>query len=151
MKQAQKVIAVFVALIALTFSAVAGFAQNSNFEAAHSVLPNIHTVQTGGYWAVGEDEGFFRVVSAAGGVEHVSHRLYLQWLKNNATTQSYELVRTVYVKELNSDHGQVLEVKTSFGDENAFEINVTANSRGGGEKRFMITARGNGEYAIRSD
>ena len=105
MKQAQKIITVFVALIVLTFSAVAGFAQNSNFEAAHSVPPNIHTVQTGGYWAVGEDEGFFRVVITAGGVEHVSHRLYIQWLRNNATIQSYELVRTVNVTELNLGQG----------------------------------------------
>jgi len=149
MKQAQKVITVFVALIVLTFSAVAGFAQNSNFEAAHSVPPNIHTVQTGGYWAVGEDEGFFRVVIAAGGVEHVVHRLYIQWLKIDAKTQSYQLIRTVNVKELNLGQGYILEVKTSFGDENAFEISITANSRGGDAKRFSIIAGADGQYLIK--
>lgn len=150
MKQAQKIITVFVALIVLTFSAVAGFAQNSNFEAAHSVPPNIHTVQTGGYWAVGEDEGFFRVVITAGGVEHVSHRLYIQWLRNNATIQSYELVRTVNVTELNLGQGYLLEVKTSFGDFNSFNIDIVANSLRVKTKKFSITAKGDGKYVIRS-
>ena len=150
MKQAQKIITVFLALIVLTFSAVAGFAQNSNFEAAHSVPPNIHTVQTGGYWAVGEDEGFFRVVITAGGVEHVSHRLYIQWLRNNATIQSYELVRTVNVTELNLGQGYLLEVKTSFGDFNSFNIDIVANSLRVKTKKFSITAKGDGKYVIRS-
>ena len=149
MKQAQKVIVVFAALIALNFNVVPGQAQNAAFEAADNISPNIHTVQTGGYWAVGNDEGSFRIIVTAGGVEHVSHLLYIQWLRNNTTTQSYELVRTVWVSELNSEQGQVLEVANLFGDENAFEINVTANSRGGDAKRFAIIARGEGKYLIK--
>jgi len=51
-----------------------------------------------------------RVVVVAGGVEHVGHRLFLQWLRSDAKTQSYELVRTVNVTELNLAQGYLLEV-----------------------------------------
>jgi hypothetical protein len=105
---------------------------------------------SGGFWTAGTDEGFFRAVVIAGGVEHVSHRLYIQWLRINASSQSYELFRTVNVKEFNLGQGFVLEVKTSFGDINSFKIDVIANSRGGKTQRFAITAKGDGTYVIRS-
>ncbi|HDO52273.1 MAG TPA: hypothetical protein ENH05_05995 [Rhizobiales bacterium] len=103
---------------------------------------------SGGFWTAGQDEGFFRVAVVAGGVEHVSHRLYIQWLRNDAKTQSYELVRTVNVKELNLGQGYVLDVKTSFGEFNSFKIDVTANSRGGKTERFAVTVKGDGKYVI---
>ena len=125
-------------------------AQNEAFEAAEQVPASIHTAMSGGFWTAGKDEGFFRAIVVAGGIEHVSHRLHIQWLRVNAESQSYELIRTVSVKELNLGQGFVLEVMTSFGDFNSFKIDVTANSRGGGKaKRFAITAKGDGKYKIR--
>ena len=150
MRQSHKLVASFVAILLLCLSSPPSNAQNESFDAAEQVPVSIHHVAAGGFWTLGKDEGFFRAIIVAGGVEHVSHRLYIQWLRVNAKTQSYELVRTVNVKELNLGHGFVLEVKTSFGDINAFKIDVTANSRGGKAKRFAITVKGDGRYAIQS-
>ena len=150
MRQTHKLVAGFVAILLLCLSSSPSGAQNESSDAAEQVPVSIHHVAAGGFWTLGKDEGFFRAIIVAGGVEHVSHRLYIQWLRVNAKIQSYELVRTVNVKELNLGHGFVLEVKTSFGDINAFKIDITANSRGGKAKRFAITVKGDGRYAIQS-
>lgn len=150
MRHAYKLAASFFAILLICLSALPAISQNEPFEAAENVPVGIHHVAAGGFWTVGKDEGFFRAVVIAGGVEHVVHRLYIQWLRSDPNKQSYELVRTVNVRELNQGQGHVLEVKTSFGDINAFKVDVTANSRGGKAKRFAITAKGDGKYAIQS-
>lgn len=142
-------------LIACALASFAGlttspaFAQNEPFETAEQVPAGIHNVAAGGFWTLGKNEGFFRAVVVARGVEDVSHHLFIQWLQTNANTQAYELIRTVSVTELNLGHGHVLDVKTAFGDINAFKIDVTANSRGSPPKNFSITVAGDGKYAIR--
>ncbi len=151
MKHACRIISSHVAMLLFFMSLTTpSHAQNEIFEIAERVPAGIHSVMSGGYWTLGKDEGFFRVVVVAGGVEHVSHRLYIQWIRVNLKTQGYELIRTVNVKELNVGHGFVLEVKTSFGDINSFKIDITANGRGGNAQRFAITVKGDGKYAIRS-
>ncbi len=150
MRRAHRVVTSVAAIFLLCLSALPSIAQNQSFAAVEGVPANIHSVLSGGFWTRGKDEGFFRTIVTVGGVEHVAHRLYFQWLRINANSQSYELVRTVNVKELNLGHGYVLEVKTSFGDINAFKVDVTANSRGGKARRFAITAKGDGKYTIRS-
>ncbi len=151
MRHACQIVASFVAMFLLCLSlATPSNAQNQAFEAAEQVPAGINSVMPGGFWTLGKDEGFFRVVVVAGGVEHVSHRLYIQWIRVNLKTQGYELIRTVNVKELNLGHGFVLEVRTSFGEINSFKIDITANGRGGKTKRFVITATGDGKYAIQS-
>jgi len=138
------------AVLLLSLSSAPSIAQNEPFETAEQVPPSVHHVASGGFWTAGKDEGFFRAVVTAGGVEHVSHRLFIQWLRSDAKTQQYTVVRTVNVTELNLGHGHVLEVQTSFGDINAFKVDVTANSRGGKSRRFAITAKGDGKYAIQT-
>ena len=156
MRHAYQIVASFVAMLLLGLNlATPSNAQNEAFEDAEQVPAGIHNVAAGGSWTAGKDEGFFRVVVVKGGVEHVSHRLYIQWLRNDAKTQGYVLIRTVNVKEFNMGSGGnwagfVLEVKTSFGDINSFKIDVNANSRGGKAQRFAITAKGDGKYTIRS-
>jgi hypothetical protein len=145
-----RAIASLFAIILLCLGTLPANAQNSAFEAAEKVPASVHSAMAGGYWSRGKVEGFFRTVVVAGGVEHVSHRLYIQWLKVNAKTQSYELIRTVNVKELNLGHGYIFGVKTSFGDVNSFKIDVTAKTRGGKTRRFAITAKGDGTYSIHS-
>jgi len=145
---ARPVVGLF-ALLFLCLSALPSNAQNASFEAAEQVPASVHSAMSGGFWTRGKDEGFFRVVVIAGGVEHVAHRLYIQWLKSDTKTQSYALIRTVNVKELNLGHGHVLEVKTSFGDINSFKIDVTANTRDGKARHFAIIAKGDGKYTIR--
>ena len=151
MKHACRIISSHVAMLLFYMSLTTpSLAQNEAFEIAEQVPAGIHSVMSGGFWTLGKDEGFFRALVIAGGVEHVSHRLYLQWLRIDAKTRSYDLLRTVNVKELNLGQGYVLEVKTSFGDFNAFKVDVTANSRGGQAKKIAITLKGDGKYAIRS-
>ncbi len=150
MRRVSHIGATLFAALFLCLSPLVAYAQNEAFEAAEKVPAGIHEVSAGGFWTAGKDEGFFRIVVYAGGLEHVSHRLYIQWLRNDAKTQSYELIRTVNVKELNSGHGYLLDVKTSFGEINAFKVDVTAKDRGGMTKRFAITASGDGKYTIRA-
>jgi len=140
----------FLAVFLFFVSSPPSIARNEPFETAEQVPPSVHHVASGGFWTAGKDEGFFRAVVTAGGVEHVSHRLFIQWLRSDAKTQGYALVRTVNVTELNLGLGYVLEVKTSLGDINAFKVDVTANSRGGKQRRFAITAKGDGKYTIRA-
>ena len=150
MRNARQIVAGFVAILFLGLSLTTpSYAQNEAFEAAGQVPANIYSVISGGFWTAGKDEGFFRVVVVAGGVEHVSHRLYIQWLRSDAKTQSYELIRTVNVTELNLGQGYLLDVKTSFGDFNSFKIDVTARSQRVKAKKFAITAKGDGKYVIR--
>lgn len=137
------------ALASLAFAPVPVSAQDMGLGTAQNLSSNIHMVMSGGYWSLGPDEGFFRVVVTGGGAEHVSHRLFIQWVKTDQATQSYIPVRTLGVKELNLGHGYVLNVKTSFGELNAFLIHVDANSRSGGTQRFLVTARNDGTYSIR--
>ena len=137
-------------MLLLSLSSATSIAQNEPFETAEQVPPSVHHVASGGFWTAGKDEGFFRAIVTAGGIEHVSHRLFIQWLRSDAKTQRYTVVRTVNVTELNLVHGNVLEVQTSFGDVNAFKIDVTAKSRGGKSRHFAITAKGDGKYEIQT-
>jgi hypothetical protein len=123
--------------------------QNKAFESAEKIPAGVHSVSTGGFWNSGTAEGFYRSVVIAGGVEHVSHRLFIQWLQNDSKNQTYQLIRTMNIKELNLGAGYVLEVKTSFGDINLFKISVKASSRGSKTKLFDVTAKGGGGYTIR--
>jgi len=153
MRHACQIAASFVVMLLLCLSLTTpsnALKIHTGFEDADQVPASIHSAMSGGYWKAGKDEGFFRVVVVAGGVEHVWHRLYIQWLRSDARTQSYELIRTVNVKELNIGQGYLLEVKTSFGEFNSFKIDITAKSLRVKTRKFAITAKGDGEYVIRS-
>jgi hypothetical protein len=150
MRRALRFTASFLAVIIFFLSTPRSNAQNDSFETAKQVLAGVYHVASGGFWTAGKDEGFFRAVVTAGGVEHVSHHLFIQWLRSDAKVQGYALVRTVNVKELNLGHGYLLEIRTSFGDMNAFEVNVTENSRDGKRWRFAITAKGDGKCVVRA-
>ena len=99
MRHAYRLVTSFPAIFLLCLSALPTAAQNESFEAAEGVSVSINSVMSGGLWTRGKDEGFFRTVITADGVEHVVNRLYIQWLKINTDNQTYELVRTVNVKE----------------------------------------------------
>lgn len=155
MRKSIKILASYTSVIVILLSALPSNAQSESFITAEQVPAGVHNVISGGFWTAGKDEGFFRVVVIAEGVEHVAHRLFIQWIKTDASspniaTKGYELIRTLNVKELNLGHGHVLKVKTSFGDMNSFKIDVTATSRDSKIKRFSITAKGDGKYVIQS-
>ncbi len=139
----------FLASLILLLSASLSISQDSYMETAAEVPAGVHHVSSGGYWSDKDVEGFYRVMVIARGVEHVSHRLFVQWLRSDASTQAYTVVRTVDVKELDLGQGYVFGVTTAFGDLNAFKIAVTARRPNAKEKSFMITAKDVGQYDIR--
>jgi hypothetical protein len=139
--------------LAIGFFAAAApaHAQDTLLGDAKRVPGRIHKVDAGGYWARDKQEGFFRVVVVAAGVEHVVHRIYLQWLTIDPDSQDYRLVGTTPVKELNEGHGSVLDVKTEYPDLGRLRVTINASPRGGGPvKRFVLTAKGDGTYTLRS-
>ncbi len=150
MQSQSKYVTLIFVVICLGISAFPVVAQNQAFEHAEKTPVGVHSVSADGFWTSGNAEGFYRTVVVAGGVEHVTHRLFIQWLQNDPGNQRYKLIRTVNVTELNLGAGHVLDVKTNFGDINLFKISVTATSRGRKVKRFVITAKGEGGYVIRS-
>ena len=110
---------------------------------------SIHKVVSGGHWLQGDTEGFFRVVLTAAGVEHVSYRLYIQWIRIDTATQSYQVVRTTGVKEVNDDSGTVLDMKVEFPELDRLKIIVKASQRAGGNaKRMVISVKGTGPYRL---
>lgn len=118
---------------------------------AEGLPPSVHQVVSGGYWSRGKREGFFRVIVISGGVEHVAHRLYLQWLEIDPDTRSYSVASTRGVKEINGGHGFLLDVKAEFPDMESGKISVAARrARPPQEKLFAITVKGDGSYAIKS-
>jgi hypothetical protein len=129
-------------------SAVPSLSQANTFLNAEQTPPGIHLVSAGGYWESVEDEGFYRVVVTASGVEHVVHQLFIQWLRSNSDTQEYELLRTVGVEELNQAQSNILNVETSFGDINAFEIIVSLGPRGNTAEIMTLIAHGDGTYVV---
>jgi hypothetical protein len=135
-------------MLILLLSAPVSLARDDSLRASEQVPPNIHHVSSGGFWMAGSEEGTFRVIVTSGGIEHVSHQVFVQLLRNNLGRQDSELVRTVSVGELNQEEGQIFEVTTSFGDINAFEIDITVAGRGGRSSQYRITAKGDGSYSL---
>lgn len=125
-------------------------AQDNFITEVKSLPASVHRVISGGYWSRGKEEGFFRVVVISGGVEHVSHLLYLQWLKINADTQGYNVVRTRAVKEINDGHGYILDVKADYSEFEYLKLTVDARGERPQRKtRFIITVKGDGTYAVK--
>lgn len=140
---------------AAAFAAIAAAAPATAFAdeaivAAGRVPTAINAVATGGFWnKPGSGEGVYRVVVTAAGIEHVAHKLFIQWLANDEATQGYRLVRTVPVKELNDNAGVTMTVTTDFGDINFFLIKVAVTGRGGDKRNYEITATADGAYALK--
>jgi hypothetical protein len=135
-------------------TAPTAIAQDPSLGAARAVPASIHTVDAGGYWARGKEEAFFRIVVIAAGVEHVVHRLYLQWLTVDSDSQEYRVVRTTPVKEINEGHcSSVLEVKPDFANVGQLKVAIAAKPRGRSpERRFVLTAQADGLTAcVRDD
>lgn len=125
-------------------------AEDISLADAESLPPSIHQVAAGGYWSRDKKEGFFRAIVTAGGTEHVSHRLYLQWLEIDPDTQSYNVASTRGVKEINDGHGSLLDVKAEFPDLEFMKLSVDARSdRPPQESRFTITVKGDETYVVK--
>lgn len=62
----------FALVIALVSCAASGQSQ---------VLPSVHSVLSGGYWQSGGQAGTYRVVVVNQGWEHVTSRVFIEWLR----------------------------------------------------------------------
>nr|WP_298424589.1 hypothetical protein [Hylemonella sp.] len=45
------------------------------------VAPDVDSVVSGGYWESGNDSGHYRVIVVNSGFEHVTSRVYVEWLR----------------------------------------------------------------------
>lgn len=120
----------------------------SHLEAAQAVPVAVSALHSGGYWTEGTKEGFYRVMATSAGTEHVKQQLMLQWLQLNAETQSYEIIQTIAVTEINELRPAMLQIETEFGDFNAHQVTVAIDRRGGDQESYDILAQGPGKYRI---
>ena len=137
------------AVMSAAFVCSSAHAQSSEIANLETLPTEISYVETGGFWSKGQDEGFFRVVVTSAGIEHVSNRLFIQMLQLNNKTQTYKIVKTIGIGETNRAEGNVINVSTSFGDINAFEVKVESSNRGQETKRFMLILNGSGGYKFK--
>jgi len=135
--------------IAICLASAPSAAADDFLTDAKGIPASIHEIAAGGYWSAAENEGFFRVVVVAAGVEHVVHRLYIQWLAIDAETGGYRLVRTVAVEEINGGPGATLDIEAAFPDLNRLDLSIEVHPRGGGPgQSLVLVAGGNGAYEI---
>jgi hypothetical protein len=106
----------------------------------------IHSVTSGGYWSDDDNEGFFRAVVAAEGVETTSHNLYLQWLAVDLDKGTYAVLSTSSVDEVNADRadGGVIAVAMDAAAEfGTLRLVVTVTRpRTEVKTRYTLTADG---------
>ncbi len=62
---------------------------------------NPSRTSSGGYWERGEQDGTFRVIILLEGWEHLSNRVFLQWVRCDGDNQSLIVEKTVPIKEIN--------------------------------------------------
>jgi hypothetical protein len=85
-----------VALLAASVGAAA-----SAQDAAPNVSPSIAQVASGGHWEAGAQRGAYRAIVENQGFEHVSSRLWLEWIAEPTNSQvSQQVVAKVEVAEV---------------------------------------------------
>ena len=118
-----------------------------------SLSTDIVSVETGGYWSKSEIEGFFRVVVVASGTEHVSQKLYLQWIKTTGDDGMHAVAASVPIDEITADQSQATIVRTAL-DKNAefgtLRMTVTVDrERSEKAQTYILTADGEaGKYKL---
>lgn len=151
MYETRQIVGGLALMLGLAANAASAQSKDLMLEEAKAVSASVQKVEAGGYWSRGEEEGFFRIVVIAGGVEHVAHRLYLQWLTIDPDTQDHRVVGTTPVKEINEGHGAILEVTPDFDTMGELELAIKASPGRGPEKRFVLTAQATvGVYSLRT-
>jgi hypothetical protein len=116
---------------------------------AKATPTGIHQVWSGGFWTDGKVDGHYRIVVVAGGFEHVSHRLFIQWIAIDPDEHDLKLIRTVSVGEVNDLSGVITDLKPQFRPNTPLKFTVTLEGRDGKKLRRTVTATANGKYTIR--
>jgi hypothetical protein len=136
------------AAFALLLLATSGAsAQDFAINDAKGTPVSIHTVQSGGSWESGKQEGFYRVVVVAGGFEHVIARLYVQWIATDQDEREYKLVRTVDVKDVGVASTIVVSPKFSAGG--PWTLGLTIGRRDGKQEKRTMTVQPDGRYSFK--
>jgi hypothetical protein len=136
--------------LAMALLSVSAAAQSGDPDLAQvEALPQrIATVYSGGAWQQGGQEGFYRAVVTGGGIEHISNRLYVQWLALDFETNGYRLMRTVAIDEVNNSQAAIgIEPDLYDPDEPHIKVNVTY--RDNTERSFRLVLMPDGEYQLK--
>ncbi len=141
--------------IALTIGAPASLlAEELSIPGSVKLLsPHIHAVVYGGYWSSANVEGYYRAVVTTAGAEHVSQRLFLQWVRVNLEDGTYKVTATVPVKEINEGdaQGSLIEMKPDKSSKlGKFRMSVKVTKvRSEEVAHFTLASDGRpGEYTI---
>jgi hypothetical protein len=121
-----------------------------SFEADVKATPaSVHQVITGGFWTHGKDEGHYRIVIVAGGFEHVSHRLFIQWIAIDQDNHDLKVVRTVAVTEISELSGVISDVRLQLKPKGPFRFALTLHGRDNVRRTRVVTATPDGRYTIK--
>lgn len=127
-------------LIVLQFSAGLAIAGDRSVTDAKATPAGVHRVVAGGEWSRDGMSGFYRAIVVAGGVEHVSHRLFVQWIAVTRDPEPYRVLQTTAIEELDTGHGSIMTIKAAFPKMEVMRLSVTARDRSG-ERARHVTVR----------
>lgn len=71
----------------------------------------IETVASGGYWEANGKEGSYRIIILLEGWEHLSNRVFLQWLEVDQEKHDFVSQRIVPIPEVNEGRWRVTEAR----------------------------------------
>ncbi|MBM3529757.1 MAG: hypothetical protein FJX62_16865 [Alphaproteobacteria bacterium] len=132
------------AVAAALFICMAGYstAQDYGPKDAQGTPASVHSVQSGGHWERGNDEGFYRVLVTSGGFEHVIARLFIQWIVLDQDKREYRLQRSVEVKEIGI--ASVITPSPKFAMKGNWTMPVAITRRDGKREKRTVTVRPDG-------
>ena len=133
-------------ICALTLPALA---QDSPEADAKATPSGVHQVFSGGYWSDGKLDGHYRIVVVTAGFEHISHRVFIQWVAIDQDNHNLKILRTVPVSEISELSGVVTDVRPQFKPNNPLRFTVTLEGRDGVKRKRSVTATADGRYTIR--
>ena len=116
---------------------------------AKATPTGVHQVFSGGFWSDGTTDGHYRIVVVMDGFEHISHRLFIQWIAVDTDNHDLKLVRTVAVSEVNDLSGLITDLKPQFQLNKPAQFTLTVEGRDRKKRRHTITATPDGTYTIR--
>ena len=122
---------------------------------ASGVPSSVESVVSGGYWEAGNGHGRYRVIVENIGWEHVTSRVYIEWIAERPHEQRLAVVATAVLDELvhNWSIGSA-KIRPSKGagplkSGATLELPAT-NAYDLRERKFVLELEGPGHYRVRS-
>lgn len=117
-----------------------------------SLDPCVSQVVTGGSWERGHTEGQYRLIAYGCGAEHISHHLYVQFVKADARTQSITIVDTIPITETQDMNAVFRNIAIRPFEVHApvvFEGQVGRTTKNGEEEQaFRLRVQQDGRYEL---